>query len=76
MTTITLIDKALLLKKVALFEQLELDLLLTIADKLEDITAKPNEKIFHIDETTSFFLFKIWIFGPGLSTRCAPVIGK
>lgn len=50
MSTVPLIDKALLLKKVSLFEQLELDVLLTIADKLDDITVSKNQKIFYLDE--------------------------
>lgn len=47
---INLIDKAFLLKKTELFGSLDLDLLLTIADRLEMITHRPKEKVFHLDQ--------------------------
>jgi len=41
-----LLDRALLLKKSALFHTLDLDLLLPIADKTEPLLFRPGEKIF------------------------------
>lgn len=43
---LNLIDKAFLLKKISLFESLDLDLLLTIADRLELTIHRPGEFIF------------------------------
>lgn len=45
-----LIDRAFLLKKTSLFGSLDLDLLLTIADRLELVTHKKGEKIFQLDQ--------------------------
>ncbi len=47
---LNLIDKAFLLKKTSLFGSLDLDLLLTIADRLELITYRKSEKVFQLDE--------------------------
>jgi CRP-like cAMP-binding protein len=46
MPSFNLIDKAFLLKKSPLFEALDLDLLLSIADKIESSHYRPNDMIF------------------------------
>lgn len=45
-----LIDKAFLLKRTPLFSMLDLDLLLTIADKLTLATFDSGEFVFHCDQ--------------------------
>lgn len=45
-----LIDKAFLLKKTALFGSLDLDLLLTISDRMEMVFHKKAEKVFQLDQ--------------------------
>ncbi len=50
MRPLTLIDKAFLLKKTPLFGSLDLDLLLTISDKMELGTFKRGIKIFQFDQ--------------------------
>lgn len=50
MKRLTLIDKAFLLKKTLLFGSLDLDLLLSIADKLNTVAYEPNEQIFAVNE--------------------------
>ncbi len=45
-----LIDKAFLLKKTTLFGSLDLDLLLSIADKMEALNYKPTDKVFQLDQ--------------------------
>jgi CRP/FNR family cyclic AMP-dependent transcriptional regulator len=50
MKTLTLIDKAFLLKKNTLFAGLDIDLLLTIADKMEVESYKKGAKIFEIGQ--------------------------
>ena len=45
-----LIDKAFLLKKTALFRSLDLDLLLTISDRLEPVTLRKQEKVFQLGQ--------------------------
>ncbi len=47
---LNLIDKAFLLKKTSLFGSLDLDLLLTIADRLEMVTYRIREKIVGLDK--------------------------
>lgn len=47
---LNLIDKAFLLKKTSLFGGLDLDLLLSIADKMEPISFRPTETIFQCDQ--------------------------
>ena len=42
-----LIEKSLFLKKTALLQKLDFDLLLTISDKLESVTAKKGDTLFH-----------------------------
>lgn len=46
MNTITLIDKAFFLKKTLMFNTLDLDLLLAIADKLQVVSFESQESIF------------------------------
>lgn len=53
MRNLTLIDKAFLLKKSRLFSELDLDLLLAIADKLGLVHFEKGKKIFNIHEEAS-----------------------
>ncbi|MBA3722157.1 MAG: cyclic nucleotide-binding domain-containing protein [Parachlamydiaceae bacterium] len=57
MKPITLIDKAFLLKRSPLFGSLDLDLLLTIADKLNTATFDPNDVIFTHNEEANRMYF-------------------
>lgn len=50
MRRLTLIEKAFLLKKTKLFESLDLDLLLTISDKMDFVSFRENEKVFQLDQ--------------------------
>jgi CRP/FNR family transcriptional regulator, cyclic AMP receptor protein len=50
MPNLTLIDKAFLLKKTTLFGALDLDLLLSIADKMEAMYYRPADTIFQLDQ--------------------------
>ena len=50
MKRLSLIDKAFLLKRTPLFAMLDLDLLLTIADKLAFVSLDKDETIFSIDQ--------------------------
>jgi len=50
MKQLTLIDKAFLLKKTTLFGSLDLDLLLSIADKLNSVAYKAGESVFVVNE--------------------------
>jgi CRP/FNR family transcriptional regulator, cyclic AMP receptor protein len=50
MRSLNLIDKAFLLKKTSLFTALDLDLLLSIADKMESIHFRPIDTIFQLDQ--------------------------
>lgn len=50
MSKITLIDKAFFLKRTPLFNGLDLDLLLAIADKLQVATFEKGETVFAINE--------------------------
>lgn len=50
MKPVKLIDKAFLLKKTSLFGNLDLDLLLTISDKMEGISYKKGATIFKIGQ--------------------------
>lgn len=60
MNKFTLIDKAFFLKRTVLFGNLDLDLLLAIADKLHLITLEEGQKIFSADENAyrMYFLVK------------------
>jgi len=59
MKLLTLIDKAFLLKRTPLFSALDLDLLLTIADKLGTVIFEPNDSAFFIDEEANRMYFII-----------------
>ena len=50
MRNLNLIDKAFLLKKTSLFNSLDLDLLLSIADKMETLQFRPSENVFQLDQ--------------------------
>ncbi len=50
MKQLSMIDRAFFLKKTPLFSSLDVDLLLTIADKLESEIYKKGTKIFEIDQ--------------------------
>lgn len=50
MRQLTLIDKAFLLKKTTLFGSLDLDLLLSISDKMDLIRFREKDKIFQFDQ--------------------------
>lgn len=54
---LSLIDKALFLKKSSLFSSLHLDMLLTIADKMELLSFRENEKVFSFHEETQHLYF-------------------
>ena len=53
----TLIDKAFLLKRSPIFNALDLDLLLTIANKLGFIVSQPGESIFLMGEEANRMYF-------------------
>lgn len=57
MKHLTLIDKAFLLKRTAPFSALDLDLLLTIADKLGLVIFDPNDYIFVTEEEANRMYF-------------------
>jgi CRP-like cAMP-binding protein len=57
MKRFTLIDKAFLLKRTPLFGALDLDLLLTIADKLGLVTFDPGDYIFVVEEEANRMYF-------------------
>jgi CRP/FNR family transcriptional regulator, cyclic AMP receptor protein len=59
MKTLTLIDKAFLLKRTPLFSALDLDLLLTIADKLGLVLFDAQEEIFVIGEEANRMYFVV-----------------
>ena len=50
MRSLNLIDKAFLLKKTSFFGSLDLDLLLSIADKMESLTFRPADIVFQFDQ--------------------------
>src|SRR3984957_11979784 len=50
MTKLTLIDRAFFLKRSKLFEALDLELLLAIAEKLTAVTYEPGDIIFGLNE--------------------------
>ncbi|NGX53541.1 MAG: CRP-like cAMP-activated global transcriptional regulator [Chlamydiae bacterium] len=52
MKALNLIEKAFLLKKTAFFHELDLDLVLSIADKLDLNTFSPDTAIFSIGQET------------------------
>lgn len=57
MKTLTLIDKAFLLKRTPLFATLDLDLLLTIADKLNVAPFDAKDVIFTLNEEANRMYF-------------------
>lgn len=57
MKRLTLIDKAFLLKRTPLFSALDLDLLLTIADKLGLVAFEPKDWIFVAEEEANRMYF-------------------
>jgi len=59
MTKPTLIDRAFVLKKAFPFANLDLELLLAIADKLEIATLKADQKVFNIDDEESSHMYFI-----------------
>ena len=52
-----LVQKALFLKTVSLFEDLELDLILPIADKLDPVVVKKAKLIYHPNEVANRMYF-------------------
>ena len=50
MSHLTLLEKVFLLKKTALFAELDLDLLLAIGDKAEERSCHPQEPIFMVEQ--------------------------
>jgi CRP/FNR family cyclic AMP-dependent transcriptional regulator len=50
MRQLTLIDKAFLLKKTNVFGSLDLDLLLSISDKMDLVRFREKEKVFQCDQ--------------------------
>lgn len=59
MKKLTLIDKAFLLKRTPIFNALDLDLLLTIADKLGAVVFKAGDYVFSFDEEANRMYFVI-----------------
>lgn len=57
MKTLNLIEKAFLLKKTRLFGNLDLDLLLTISDKLGNIHFEADAKIFNFNQEANRMYF-------------------
>ena len=57
MKQLSLIEKAFFLKKTKLFSDLDLDMLVAIADKLNQDVYDPNEKIFEINQRANFIYF-------------------
>lgn len=53
MKQLSLIEKTFFLKKVPLFEDLDLDLLLAIADKMQQDIFDPNEEVFQKGQTAN-----------------------
>lgn len=59
MKNLTLIDKAFFLKRSPLFNALDLDLLLTIADKLVHVRFDPKDYVFIADEDANRMYFVV-----------------
>lgn len=59
MKNLTLIDKAFFLKRSPLFSALDLDLLLTIADKLVLVKFEPKDYVFIADEDANRMYFVV-----------------
>lgn len=60
MSNLTLIDKAFFLRRTPLFNTLDFDLLLAIADKLQTMSYEKGQTIFRVDEQAfrMFFIVK------------------
>jgi CRP-like cAMP-binding protein len=64
MKNLSLIDKAFILKKTALFKELDLDLLLTIADKMNTLYFECNDVVFPFQqEATKMYIVAEGIIG-------------
>jgi CRP/FNR family cyclic AMP-dependent transcriptional regulator len=59
MTKLTLIDRALFLKRTPPFTELDLDLLLAISDKLQIMTFDAEEPVFRIDADAYHMYFVV-----------------
>lgn len=59
MKRLTLIDKAFLLKRTQPFATLDLDLLLSIADKLNPVEYDPNDFVFVVNEEANRMYFVV-----------------
>ncbi len=57
MKELTLIEKAFFLKNISLFNDLDLDLLVTIADKMQQDIYDKNEKVFEIKQIANRLFF-------------------
>lgn len=77
MTKLNLIDRAFFLKKIPLFSDLDLELLLAIADKLQLLTFEPNLPIFSITENAQrmYFIVKGSIEIRDEQQRCLATLG-
>jgi len=75
MKPLHLIDKAFLLKKMQLFSSLDLDLLLTIADKMETHLYKKEASIFQ-EGQEAHRLYLIVEGGVGIKNRKEGVLGE
>ncbi len=57
MPNLNLIEKAFFLKTTHLFENLELDLLLSVGDRMESMSFRPQESIFQIHQEANQLYF-------------------
>ena len=57
MKQLSLIEKSFFLKKIKLFQDLDLDLLVAIADKMHQDIYDANEKVFEIDQRANRMYF-------------------
>ncbi len=55
----SLIEKAFFLKQISLFEDLDLDILLAVSDKVEDIEAPSGSYLFKIDQEATHLFFLV-----------------
>lgn len=77
MKHLTLIDKAFLLKRTAPFSTLNLDLLLTIADKLGLVVFDPGDYIFFMKEEANrmYFIVKGQVHLQGADNQDLHILG-
>jgi CRP/FNR family transcriptional regulator, cyclic AMP receptor protein len=77
MKHLTLIDKAFLLKRTAPFSTLDLDLLLTIADKLGLVVFDPGDYIFFMEEEANrmYFIVKGQVHIQGADKQDLHILG-